>query len=577
MSENRRGVRGNNRKRGLPPWGLAIILLVCVGLVASLSFFISSNETFFAGKSEDDAFPVSKVDGDMERLLNSNVIYDNIYINDIKVSGLTKAEAKNKVENSIKKNNNFSIILTDGENSHKIEADANNDYEIEKAVNDAFNYARTGSDSSRYEKILKLEAEKVVFEANLFEYSESFFESQLIKIKPTVDVPPIDAVMTRVDGEFRSVPEIPGREFSIEDTVLKIMEAINSNKGETEIRVPMVFHETIPKITAADVSKATSLLGTFTTYFVPSSGDRNVNIKVAAEKINDYVVAPGEVFSTNKAFGPSTYENGYRNAPVIVGGQLVDGIGGGMCQVSSTLYMALLNAELEIVERQNHSLRVGYMEGGCDATLAGDVIDLKFRNSSDYPVTIETLFNNSKGVLTVNVYGYENRPSNRKLKFESALVSSTPPEVEVVQEDPTLPLGQRVVKTAAKTGYTYYLYKLVYVDDVLTDKIKINTSVYRPVRGVVSVGTGPAVEEPQTPVDPSEPPVNPVDGEVPQIESPVASADPSETASAVPPETPAPTETSDPPETQTPTPSETPATPVEDYPVIEDNIPTIQE
>jgi len=190
-----------------------------------------------------------------------------------------------------------------------------------------------------------------------------------------------------------------------------------------------------------------------------------------------------------------TYENGYRMAPVILDGKLEDGMGGGVCQVSSTLYNALLYSELEIVERRNHSLKVGYAEYGFDATLVEGVIDLQFKNDTKYPVFIESYLEDRK--IVVNIYGHEVHPPGRSLKFFNELAEVVPPAEELIIEDENMPEGEAVIITAARNGYRYNVYKIIYEDEKEIGRELVNRSYYRPTRGEKRIGTMPAVYEPE--------------------------------------------------------------------------------
>jgi hypothetical protein len=237
-----------------------------------------------------------------------------------------------------------------------------------------------------------------------------------------------------------------------------------------------------------DLEAVQALIGTFKTTVSAGNNGRNQNIITALSKINDVVLQPGEVFSTNQQFGRMSYDNGYRMAPVIVNGRLEDGMGGGICQVSSTLYMAVLHAELEVVERRNHSLKVTYMDWGFDATLAGDVIDFKFKNNIDSPVFIEAILINGTEV-TINIFGRETRPPHRSISFTNRLTATVQPSEQPLETfDASLAPGERRVKQRAAAGHTYDVYKTIYEHGVEVDSVHINTSRYRAARGEVLVG-----------------------------------------------------------------------------------------
>ena len=196
------------------------------------------------------------------------------------------------------------------------------------------------------------------------------------------------------------------------------------------------------------------LLGTFYTYFNPGEVGRNGNIRRAADLINDLTLVPGQDFSMNQSIGPVSLDNNYYVALVIANGEFVEGIGGGVCQVASTLYMALLHAELEILQRRAHSRMVGYVPPAFDAVLATPYLDLRFRNDSGAPITIETQFDYRNSRITVSIWGQETRPESRTISFES---------VHAAEND-------RYV--------SYHLYKLVN-DNGARSRVRINISTYR--------------------------------------------------------------------------------------------------
>ncbi|MDL2248499.1 VanW family protein, partial [Tyzzerella sp. OttesenSCG-928-J15] len=242
---------------------------------------------------------------------------------------------------------------------------------------------------------------------------------------------------------------------------------------------------------------------------------------------------------------------------------------------------------VEIVERQNHSQKVGYADYGFDATLAGDYIDLKFRNDTGYPLTIESYIEGNK--VYVNLYGYELHSPSRRLEFYNVFTGSVGAPAEKIVEDPSLPLGERYVKTSARNGANYDLYKIVYDGNTEISREQVNTSKYRARAAVVHVGTGEAVEgETPAEVEPTETTgegaspeevTPPAVSEQPQVEQPVTEPPVSETP-AVPSETPSgqqevytpvvPQQTPQP--MVTPNPSGSGEKPVEPAPVIVDPV-----
>jgi vancomycin resistance protein YoaR len=223
---------------------------------------------------------------------------------------------------------------------------------------------------------------------------------------------------------------------------------------------------------------ADAILGQYTTYFYNSAKARKNNIVNAAKKLNLKVVNPGEVFSTVGAISPITKENGYEDAGTYQDGRVVNAIGGGVCQVSSTLYNAVLGAELRITERHPHSMTVSYVELGRDAAIAGDYMDFCFQNTLETPIVIEAIVDPS-GRLTVRIRGMETRDkNNRKVSYESIILETIEPGPAVVTYDKNQPKNYVKVTQSAHNGYKVELYRLIHYQGELIDRILLSTSTY---------------------------------------------------------------------------------------------------
>ncbi len=294
------------------------------------------------------------------------------------------------------------------------------------------------------------------------------------------------------NGEFIVSNESVGYKLDEEEAYKKIKNALDSGRQSVDLSL----QETNNSEMLEDINDYMTVIGSYTTYYSGSSDGRITNLKVASDSLNGTVVYPDEVFSTNDNFAPYTEEKGYATGSVIVDGQLVDGIGGGVCQVSSTLYNALLYAELEIVERYNHSLKVGYLDYGFDAVLASTYKDLKFRNNTSKPVYIESYVGN--GEVTVNIYGEEIHNPNRNLKFTNELVNTIEPEPPIVIENDDMFEGEEIVEITPLNGYEYNVYKHVYDGDTLISTELVDTSYYRSRQEQKVVGTKPIEQDEQT-------------------------------------------------------------------------------
>jgi len=187
----------------------------------------------------------------------------------------------------------------------------------------------------------------------------------------------------------------------------------------------------------------------------------------------------------DKALGPRTISNGYRNAPVIVKGKILEGVGGGVCQVTTTLYVAVLKSKLEVVERKPHSMPLSYVEPGQDATISEGYIDFKFKNNKDYPILISAQV--SGGNIIIRIVGIEEE-TNQTVRLKSVVVKKLNPEKEIVVFDENVPVGEVVVEKAAVTGQKVVVYRETYdQNNKLIEREKISEDTYLPVRGIIRV------------------------------------------------------------------------------------------
>lgn len=324
----------------------------------------------------------------------------------------------------------------------------------------------------------------------------------LIEVKMEKSEPPVPTVKGLMDYIYT---EPVGATYSVNDGVVTITDEVNGKSvREEEVNEKisaLIEGETIrleiceikPEITRRDLYNKlfNHTLGSFSSNYSTANKNRSQNVALASKLINGIVLAPGEIFSYNQTVGPRTASRGFREATMYSNGESVMGIGGGICQVSSTLYSAVLYSDLEIVQRQNHSMTVDYMPKGQDATVSYGTIDFKFRNNTKNPVKISSVA--SGGKLTVSLLG--TRPDKEKeVKISNNTVSVIEKTVEQV-EDATLSDG--VVKTVSvgKTGYVIDTYKKVYEDGVLVKNEYVGRSKYRMVPQKRAVGKAPTATQ----------------------------------------------------------------------------------
>ena len=263
-----------------------------------------------------------------------------------------------------------------------------------------------------------------------------------------------DPVNARYEINGNTVDIVPGEtgRFINKEEAAPLLQ--NVYEGCEPVKVP--FYVSTPDVDAATLKEKLfeTSLGSYSTSYGTSTANRCANIARAASLINGTVVAPGEVFSFNDTVGHRTKENGFYTAKEYVDGQSVDGIGGGTCQVSSTLYSAVLYADMNIVERLNHMMTVGYIPLGQDATVADGGVDFKFRNSSDYPVKVSAY--TSGATITVSIIGTAWEPA-REVKISNS--SSQVGENTVVRSVRYVYSNGQLISTDTLNSSTYMPHK----------------------------------------------------------------------------------------------------------------------
>lgn len=431
---------------------------------------------------------------EMKNIVDVDTIYNNVYVDGTNVGGLTKEQAIKLLEEKAKSvYYDRTLILTYGADDYTFTyADFGVTLDIPSAVDTAYNYARSGSLLKRYYMIKELNNQAWYTESAFGYDSDKIFEA-VKSIEDKIYEAPVNASIKKVDGEFVTEKGRVGHKLDVEATAKAVEEMVSvKNYGGSSGAILVITEEIEPEYTEEDFDKSTDVIGTYSTKYSGGASARVTNMQVAANRLNGRIIYPEEVFSTNECFGESTEANGYKPAGAIVSGKLVNDYGGGVCQVSSTLYNAVLYAELEVVERQNHSLKVGYLDYGFDATLAGDYIDFKFKNNTKYPIYIEASVGDNQ--VLCSIYGNEIRPATRTLKFENALIETVSPGAEKVVYDSNLAEGTKKTTVSALRGYKYKVYKLIYENDELVEKTLVNDSYYKPRPAEVIVGTKKPVE-----------------------------------------------------------------------------------
>ena len=489
--------------------------------------------------------------------MNSNKIISNTYINGVNVSGKTKAEAKEILNNKYANKANKEVTLKYQDFETKMTPSSiEYNFKIDNAVDEAYSVARNNNIlKDNYEILFHMFVKKNIQledEYNM-EFLDQFIDGISSKLPEVVKQPSYN-----VDGEIlfiypgndgviinknelkkaiiaavknqdeKSIVEIPATKESPEKINLdKIYSEVKKDPKDAsydeatgkltleengvdfaitkeeasklllekkdEYQIPLKVVK--PKVTVKDLKNVaekifSDTISTYSTRYNGGLADRTTNLRIAANKINGYILGPGEVFSFNKVVGKRTVEAGYRNAPIFSGGKIVDDIGGGICQIATTLYNTALLGDFQIVERHKHGLPVSYEKPGRDATVYYGVLDFKFKNNRNYPVRINAGVHG--GIVNITITGAKGADVRVNVGSEKVRVI---PKKEIVEYDNNMYEGEEKVLKEGIDGSEVITFSERIVNGVSEGRTQLSRDVVSPIDRVIVKGTKKKVEK----------------------------------------------------------------------------------
>ncbi len=449
---------------------------------------------------------------------DDEVISQGIYIDSIHVGGMTEKQAKEAVQNYINDLKSKTVTVNIEDKSETISLKDLGYTEVENDfIEQAIKVGKEGNLIKRYKDLKDAQVENLVYDLT-FTIDDNKIKDFLDTKCSVYDVKPLNATVKRESGTFVYTNEVVGKKLEVQDTLNDIKNAVSDGWNQEDIVVTGKVIEVKPKYTRAMVERVDSILGSYSTTYTTSSSDRAANLANGARLINNTILYPGEEFSAYDKLTPFTPANGYYAAGSYLNGKVVDSIGGGACQVTTTLYNAVLESELEVTERSSHSMSIGYVDLSRDAAIAGTWKNLRFKNNTDAPVLIQA-FTQGR-TITFNIWGEETRSSNRRVKYETVVLSETQPGPDVVTKDPTQPTTYQVTTQSAHIGYVAELYKVVYENGVEVSRTRVNKSIYNASPRYVTIGTKVVEEVPDEEVPNEEVPKDVNDGKKPSTDKP---------------------------------------------------------
>ncbi len=429
--------------------------------------------------------------------------YEGVSVDGLQLKGYTKQEAIVKL-NQLNQQRIASTALkfSFGDQEWTVEPTSIGAYlDIEEQVELAWQQGREGNIFQRQSAIGALRKNKYSAQSALH-YDLQKLEAELVKIKEKVDVPAQNASVDfdpSREEMFRFVDEQRGREVPLDGLMRTAIAHLDSGMSvpiaiEPAPVEPTVFREDLVQSTAR-IKRVTTPLG-------ESKAPRIHNIKLALSMFNGMVLAPGQEVSFNEVTGPRGLEQGYQNAGVILDDEIVDGPGGGVCQVSTTLYQALVRSGLQIVKRSKHSLPVSYVPVGTDAAVNYGSLDLVFKNNTESPVFLVCEVSGSS--VSVTIYG---RPleDNTEIKIVNDVYETIPaPEPETIPDTAGTKAkytDETVDAKKSREGYRVRTYAVWYKDSVETERVQLTNDYYHEVKGTRYVGVTPRpAQDPTVPV-----------------------------------------------------------------------------
>ncbi len=390
-------------------------------------------------------------------LRETDTIAHGVRIGDVAVGELTPAQANERLRAWAHEQLAAPVTLTapvTGRRWNLTVYEAGGRYDIDGAIKKAYQIGRDGNWLERLMARSRAAARSHVQIEPEFLFSESKLKKRLAAIGETIRVRPRSA-RAQMEGNVLVVtrPERKGIRLDVDATAEALLK-----DGEDALKdgskAKLVINEEKPAVTADELGEVSHMLASYATYYGSSSSNRRHNVELAARNINGTLLGPGETFSYNDVVGPRTRRLGWRSAPEYRDGEVVQGIGGGVCQVSTTLYNALLFANLKVVRRQNHSMPVTYVRAGRDAVVSYGSLDLQFENNTGGPIYIAA--RGRGGRLSMSIFG-------------------TPPaekqEVRVVS-------GSR--RGTRSGGFTVSTWRVVTGEDGESKREFLHTDYYRP-------------------------------------------------------------------------------------------------
>ncbi len=414
------------------------------------------------------------------------LIMPGVIIEDIDMNGKTKEEAMGLLNARFSEAiGSRAITITAGDNTYTIDYnDLDVKFNIEEVVEEAFQYNRDLGVMDKYKYLKKHSNHNIEIK---FTYNGEIINNVVATMESEINVDKVNATISKSGSGFTVTDHVVGKKLDVQALIDEINAKVASTK-EGNIEVTGVINEEVPARTKEALQTVNTAISSSTTHYGSSDANRATNIYLGTKTIDGTLLMPGESFSFNTVIGDTTPDKGYQPGGVYVGNKVEVGYGGGICQVSSTFHNAVVKAGIIPDERLNHSMPVGYMDLGMDATIAYGYIDYVFTNPFDYPIYIEGY--TSGGAVTFTLYSEGSVIAGKSYDFVRDVYSTTQPKTEY-KDEPTWEVGKEEVEQQPSTGYKVRVHRVTYTNGVETERILMNDDNYITVNKIVKRGTKP--------------------------------------------------------------------------------------
>ena len=474
----------------------AAILLIAGAVFAAIYYLEPFKERIEVTLADGTVTEITAEEAYAE--LMTDRFYAGTVIDGIDVGGMTKDEAYNAVSKTLpEKPLEIKIEIKLLEKTlYPNFNDASFEYNTREILDEAFAKYRPVNDTDLvqlaecYNKVQQLKNSPDTYETAYTVQIEGVIERINKVLEPYIkDYAEVkNATIVAFDTENRTYvidKEKTGYDIDIDTAAKEVKALFDSKTYVGVVTVPTVKKE--PEITAAMINENFGLIGECSTK-ASSNSNRNNNLNQACENMTGTILEPGEIFSFNDIVGQRTVENGFKEATVIQGGQYEQGLGGGICQVSTTLYNAVLKADLEVVRRSAHAWPSDYVQTGLDATVDWPALDFQFKNDTDYQVVVVAWFDYSDYTCNAQVYG-KKLPDGKYIELYAEITNVVSAGAEEYVEDRELETGKTKTIREAHQGITANAYKIWYnAAGEEIDRVLYNTTTYYPYGKRIAVG-----------------------------------------------------------------------------------------